>query len=515
MILAPVAILLLLAAGPSPAPAADPPEAPAQEPAQSADPAEQGRLSKETGDRHAAAGDYEAAAEPYLRALALARDRLSIEERVEIATRLSWAKRHGEAIDELTRVLAIDPANRQARLQLARTLAWAGRNEEALREVDTILAKQPGDPEALLVRAHVLRWGGSPEEAIPIYREVLDRGENFEARIGLAHALLAVGRIPEARESRSRLVPGSPYQEKELQELDAALRRVDRFRSGAGLTYYRDTDENRVSRYRLFAGRRWGGRWDAEASYRHTDAKDPFRDNRAEEAALAGSVRWNPEVRLGGSAGAVWFGGTERSSHGLGALSGEWDRGGARAAASASYQPLLENAELIENRIRYWELSALGGYSFRPRMSLEGRYARRDYSDDNSSDDLRLTVRHRLPGKDPVLGFGYRFRFLDFAKETGSGYFDPSRYTSHHLLLSLYGERGRWYGYAEPYLGYESFTRGGSRESDVVAGGSAAIGARIGERASAEVSIDGGDDSGGSASGFSYYQVGATLSVFF
>lgn len=512
---APVAILLLLAAVPAPSPAADPPEPPAQERAPAADPADPGRRDKELGDRHAEAGDYESAAEPYRRALALARDRFSIEERVEMATRLSWAKRHDAAIDELTRVLARDPANRQARLQLARTLAWAGRGEEALREVDAILARHPGDPEALLVRAHVLRWGGTPEEAIPIYREVLGRGESFEARIGLAHALLAVGQIPEARESRSRLVPGFPYQEKELAELDAALRRTDRFRAGAGLSYYRDTDRNRVSRYRLFAGRSRGGRWDAEASFRHTDAKDPFRDNRAEEAAVAGRVRPSPAVWLSGSAGAVWFGGTEKSTHALGALAGEWNRKGARGALSASYQPFLENAELIENRIRYLELSALAGYSFRPRMSLEGRYAWRDYSDDNSSDDLRLTVRHLLPGKFPVLGFGYRFRFLDFEKETGSGYFDPSRYTSHHLLLSLSGERGRWYGYVEPYFGYEFFTRGGSRERDAVAGGAGTFGARFGDRFSAEVSLEGGDDSGGSASGFSYYQVGATLTAFF
>jgi len=50
----------------------------------------------------------------------------------------------------------------------------------------------------------------------------------------------------------------------------------------ARYNYYRDSDQNRLNRYAL-AGNFWIDNYKFGVNFRHTDANDPTRDNRAED----------------------------------------------------------------------------------------------------------------------------------------------------------------------------------------------------------------------------------------
>lgn len=193
------------------------------------DKAELGRLHKQLGDYYRFKNRLNEAAEEYSKALSLARETLSLEDRRQIAVSLSWAGRLKESITELKAVIAQDPANVEARIHLARVLSWVGELAAAVKEADGVLRDSPGNRDAMLVKANALRWRGDVKMAIPLYRKLLEQREDFDARLGLSFALLAGGDIKGAREGLKVLQRSKPkfaYQEKELKELVKAVERA-------------------------------------------------------------------------------------------------------------------------------------------------------------------------------------------------------------------------------------------------------------------------------------------------
>jgi hypothetical protein len=55
--------------------------------------------------------------------------------------------------------------------------------------------------------------------------------------------------------------------------------------------------------------------------------------------------------------------------------------------------------------------------------------------DDNNSNDLLLSLRYALRRENPGINTGYRFRYLDFNRQSLGGYFDPEGFLSHQLYL--------------------------------------------------------------------------------
>ena len=143
------------------------------------------------------------AADAFSKALAAARESFSSAERVQMAIYLSWADRLAESKEELTRVLAREPKNIAARTHLARVLSWSGELREAIVQADMVLKESPDHKEALVVKADSLQWQGRYVDAIPIYRRIIVRDGDFDARAGLSRSLLAVGNRTEALENRN------------------------------------------------------------------------------------------------------------------------------------------------------------------------------------------------------------------------------------------------------------------------------------------------------------------------
>jgi tetratricopeptide (TPR) repeat protein len=475
---------------------------------------ERAALHKELGDLYVLRDDHESAAREYMAALELNPGGFSAEERLGMARSMSWARKYRDAIAVLEGILAEDPDNLKARVHMARTLSWDGRYGEAIREADKVLAVRPDDPEALLVKANALSWKGDHVSARPLYRRILAEEEDFDARLGLAQTQLTAGNIRRARSDFALLEPGYPYQKLAYGRFEDSLRQASRPRLEASYHFYDDTDDNQYNRYEASLSIP-AGDVRADVRYRHTDAKDPSRSNDSDEASAGIYARLTERLGAGGEAGYARFENGDSTSIGTWNVRVDLDVPRGRIGISSSREPLNETAQLIENHVYFDSVRVYADQSFSRGWYASASYTYRDYSDSNSSHDARLNITKTLRAEDPRLAVGYRFRYLDFRRQSGSGYFDPDHYNSHQLVVSLRHEGKRGYVYLEPYVGVQFFERFATSSDDFIAGGYGALGLRLGKNVTLELNAEGGDLAVDSAAGFSYYIVGSRLIVIF
>lgn len=469
---------------------------------------------KRIGDHHAAGGEYREAAQAYGSALSLARERFSGDERTAMAVTMSWGGRIREAVGELQLVLAEDPGSVKARVHLARALSWIGRTDEAITEADAVLKQSPYDVEALLAKANALRYRGDNEAAAPIYRKVLEIEENFHARLGLAYVALSRGDFSAARRERARLTPLYPYQEKERDELEAAIARATRPGLSPGYTYYKDTDDNRVHRY--FASTGFSAKnWKLELAFRHTDARDLTRSAGADDLSLSAYSKVTRRLGIGAGVGATRLSDGDARTFPAGHVRADASVVRGTIGIVASRTVFAETAQLMENGIRFTSITTSIAWPLPHRFSLSGSYSYKDYSDDNASDDVQASLRYAFRLAGPAIGVGYRVRYLDFDRESGGGYFDPSDYVAHQAFATLYHEWRRVYTYLEPFYGHQSFTRFGVKTDDTFGGGNGVLGVRLAKSVSLEIRGESSDYAAGAATGFRHRLLGVRLNATF
>jgi len=474
---------------------------------------EKARLHKRIGDLLADRQDLPQASSEYLAALALSRD-FPAEDRFRMARVLSWAGRLDESIAELDRILKENPENHAARIHLARCLSWKGRLGRAEREINRVLAKRPGDRGAILVKANLLRWRGDISRAIALYREAQGGEEAFSARTGLAYAFLSSGNIRKAREERSLLKAEYTYQEKELAELDRAIRAAAGPAFELGYAYYEDSDNNRVDKLRA-SGSVWASVARLGLTIRSLDARDGIRQADARQASLSAFSRLTESAGLHASAGIHQSQSSENVAFGTGSARLEFLIPRGTVAASAAREVMTDTAQLIGNSVRVssyqFSLSQYLGCG----ITADGSFGHREFTDDNRASDLNLSAKYAFDVKTPLASAGYRFRLIDFSKETGSGYFDPGNYLSHQLFLALSYDGKRILAALEPYVGHEQFDRRGVGTSQWIGGGTGSLGVKIMEGWILELNVEGGSNSSGGAAGFDYFQAGVFLRAAF
>jgi len=470
------------------------------------DKATQARLYKQAGDKLTAQDRMDQAADAFSKALAAARESFSSAERVQMAIYLSWADRLAESKEELTRVLAREPKNIAARTHLARVLSWSGELREAIVQADMVLKESPDHKEALVVKADSLQWQGRYVDAIPIYRRIIVRDGDFDARAGLSRSLLAVGNRTEALENRNSLKPGNGRQERELAKLSEAIDQETRPTLEARYNYYHDSDQNRLNRYSL-AGNFWVDNQKYGISYRHTDASDPTRDNRADDLVFRIYSRLTDTLGAGAGLGFTRLADRHDSTFPAGHIRIDSKLFAGSAGANVTREVLTDTAELIENRIR---MTNVGIYITQPvteRFLVYGGYNYKSFSDGNHANDLQLTSQYAIYLA-PKIMIGHRFRLLDFHKQSQSGFFDPNNYIANRAFVSLYYESKFFYTYLDGFVGYETFRRNQVASDNFIHGGTGSLGVKPMTNLAIEVNVEGGNFSAGSASGFSYFIVG-------
>jgi tetratricopeptide (TPR) repeat protein len=403
--------------------------------ASTADTGQQSKLYKQLGDVYVAQDQIEQAADAFSKALALAGDRFTPGERVQMAIYLSWADRLAESQDVLDRVLVQEPKNVPARTHLARVLSWSGKLDEAVRQADIVLQQTPDHKEALLVKADALQWQGKYLEAAPIYQKLSAEGD-FAAGVGLSRSRLALGDRTGALAARDSLRPANSRQKNELTKLGDAIDQETRPSLDWRYNYHRDSDRNRLDRYSLNSGL-WIGNQRLGFDYRHTDARDRARDNRADDFLLKVYSRLTDRFAAGAGLGLTRLDDRHTSTFPAGHVRLDARLFAGKVGASVTREVLTDTAELIENRIR---MTAAGLYLTQPlseRFSVDAGYQYKSFSDGNHANDLQLVSQFTI-FLAPRITVGHRFRLLDFHKQSRSGFFDPNNYIANRAFSSLY-----------------------------------------------------------------------------
>ncbi len=466
----------------------------------------QANLYKQLGDKLVAQDQIEQAADAFSKALASGRENFSPTERVRMAIHLSWADRLKESRDELDRVLTQDPKNISARSHLARVVSWSGDLSEAVAQADLVLTDQPEHKDALLVKADALQWQGRYVEAIPIYQKLVAQHGDFDARVGLSRSLLAVGNRTAALENRNSLQAGNARQKRELAKLIDALDQEIRPTVEARYNYYRDSDQNRLNRYAL-AGNFWIDNYKFGINFRHTDANDPTRDNRAEDLLFRIYSRLTDQFGAGAGIGFTQLADRHTSDFLAGHIRFDGKLFAGTAGVNITREVLSDTAELIENRIRMTNVGLYISQPLTERFSVYGGYNYKGFSDGNHANDLQLTTQYAIYLA-PKIMIGHRFRLLDFHKQSGSGFFDPNNYIANRAFTSVYYENKLLYTYLEGYVGYQTFRRNQVATDSFIHGGAGSVGIKPIANLAIEVNVEGGNFAAGSTAGFNYLIVG-------
>ena len=106
---------------------------------------------------------------------------------------------------------------------------------------------------------------------------------------------------------------------------------------------------------------------------------------------------------------------------------------------------------------------------------------------------------------------GYKFKYLDFKKNSKSGYFDPQGFVSHQVFLRLALEKEKHSLSLEPIIGNQSFKRYGEGNNDVTSGISGMYEYKISRNAVFFLRAETGDYAAGTAYGFRFTQFGASV----
>ena len=477
--------------------------------ASTADRAQQSRLYKRLGEALVAQDNLGQAADAFSKALALGRDQFTARERVQMAIYLSWADRLAESQDELNRVLVQEPKNIAARTHLARVLSWSGNLGAAIAQADIVRTDGPDHKDALLVKADALQWQGRYIEAIPIYRKLVARDGDFDARVGLARSMLAVGNRTGALATRNSLTPANKRQQNELAKVTDAIDQETRPSVDGRYNYYRDSDRNRLNRYSLTGGF-WIGNQKYGLEYRHTEASDRTRDNHADDLLASIYSRLSDRFAAGAGIGFTRLDDRRTSSFPIGHARVDARLFAGRVGANVTREVLTDTAELIENRIR---MTNVGLYLTQPltdRFDVHAGYNYKSFSDGNHANDLQLVSQYAI-FLAPRITVGHRFRLLDFHKQSGSGFFDPNNYIANRAFSSLYYENRLFYTYLEIYVGHQTFRRNRVASDDFIHGGAGSIGIKPVSNLAIEVNVEGGNFAAGSTSGFNYFIIGPRI----
>jgi len=99
------------------------------------------------------------------------------------------------------------------------------------------------------------------------------------------------------------------------------------------------------------------------------------------------------------------------------------------------------------------------------------------------------------------MSIGYRFRYMDFRRQSQGGYFDPDDLQAHSAFLEVGFDARPFYGYMSPYLGYQDYTRNDEHQSGIFGGVGGLLGYWINDRAAFEVYGEWGNSLSGPGTG--------------
>ena len=431
----------------------------------------------------------------------------------------------------LRRAIALAPEDSGLSLDLARVLSLRGRYDEAEAIYVGLQDRKVATIKAHLGRALLRSLRGEYDEASRFYHDILRASPgSLEARIGMVRVRHRQGLHRSAREQINNIVldHSDSLEARALQsEIHEALRPhgiVDGFR-------FSDDDANRVDIAALSTTFRAEPQTTIRIALTGYAAEFRCEDrNRCNEVAPpAGSfsrVVENEAATLVGSltslvirsltfharVGAAWqeeFGGDSRTV-GIGGGFIRWEVGPRLALrGSGGREALLDNAVLIDRGIRVDTAEVSLEYEMAPSWMLLGKVGYGSYSDSNSRQGASAGVTWTLRAANPGVRGLIDLRYRTFNADRDNGYFDPLRFDSELLTVTVWDEYldRRLFWRIEGTYGRQDFDTGvGARveagNNDKVLAARARFGLTLGARATLETFYSSSDYALQQATGF-------------
>ena len=396
------------------------------------------------------------------------------EYRLELAKNLNWSGRNAESIVQYRELLRRTPNDREARLALARELSWNQQLAESLQEYERLLQSAPGDRDALVERARVLSWNGELVAALNLYDDVLIRvPEDRDARFGKAQVLYWSGRLREAQAILEELQ--AMYPEDRDVALTAAGVHAGLGRTGLALRQLDELDKLQPGNAEVQSMRRRLrqdlrpililGFTPSEDVYDLTiysstaalyfspvpqvrsyffsgitPSNDPAGSQTGRELLFGSYGRVNDRLLLRGE-----IGGNSATSGHQGPIGGagatfhasddmQFDFDFSRRFLNYIPKPVLLGINRVELR---------AGWDWRPgpHAVFHVDYSHQRYSDTNRNNAINFSaMRNFVRNERLELEAGYLYAVSGFSKNIDSGFFAPSQFQRHALLLNLHGK---------------------------------------------------------------------------
>lgn len=385
----------------------------------------------------------------------------------------SWGRRFEVALATL------DPYVRQGQraavLDSAKYLSWAGRYGESVARLDGWIQAHPGDVDTLALRARVLSWDGRLGQARAAYGDVLKaHPDSSEARMGLAQIAAWTGDGAEARRQFDAL-PATARATPEARLLDGQIALAEGRRRAA------------VAQLRPLANAPGPVQKDAQDLLRAAaDAQGPslevglVRTDTSEELRIQDAYArarlplGDGDIRIGGTAHRADFTGLHslpkeaqvgldypfgplRLSVDAGRLSGwtgeqasthrvslDWRATPALAFNLTQGRTVVTlTPQAVDKRIgiQTWEAGmTLGATTDFLRLT----FGRGQVSAGNSRTSWVAGYEHRWRLSPVTLSAGLESRGLDYSESLDLGFFNPTRYRFHAVVVGAAFERGRF-----------------------------------------------------------------------
>lgn len=404
-----------------------------------ADPAMRDSVSAGLASQLTWAGLHEEAVDEFLWILERQPNRIDAWRTLALAQ--SWSGDTAGALRSYARIRELDPQDREARLGEARMNSWLGRSTMALRQYEGLVDEDPGDRQARLGLAQLHNWRGDHRRAWRMYEAIL-LGDSIGAGSGpwegLALARNWAGRADLALDALD--VSRSLGLESESSaRLGSEIRRQWPGRIAASSDWSRDSDDfsSVIVRLETEAPLRYSGRirvgfirewFDQPGQRSHTDiwlrASGDYRPATFVAARAAMSVCVDPPARS--------------------------DHTPVHADVGASLLPADRwKLDLTYSRFTIFTYPMFptrvtadmvgGSLDFRPHYltTVIVNADRVSYSDDNDRWSVRAWIRrwalHR-PARIWVMAGAHA---MDFNRWTGNGYWAPQDYRACYARLEL------------------------------------------------------------------------------
>lgn len=405
----------------------------------------------------------------------------------------------------LRTLISDDSQNLKAKGVLAKLLYIRGYSDEAGRLCSEVLKLDPDNPEALWVKGNLFYLNGDYFKSIKTFDKILKQGDYFDAQFSKSQILLELNDVRGAYKIFSKMVPSEPLHLENYYILESILSHSKKLGFALSGDYSMYSDEIGIS------SNRFNLRADFYLSNvkMQTDYTNMLINDTATQY-ICNIISFNFLYRLNAFIGIKLNNGIVMlpdENRYFGGGTGDILIPGGTLKLSFSHDVLFENSELIANIINVNRFRAGLYQKLSSVFDLNSMIEYRIYSDDN--DALELSVSpiyyfYREPNS--ISGIEYRFKFMEYQRETSHGYFDPSKFVSHRIKLLHDMKKGRLFYIAEPYLGFEFYTRSGYYYSGVSYGGYFSVGYKISYNLLAELNLDLGN-----SEGYKYYQFGIRI----